>query len=133
VSENLDLVRSIFADWERGDFSSVEWAHPEIDYVFADGPSPGRWTGLSGMAEGWRNFGSAWEQFRSEADEYRDLDAESVLVLSHSSGRGKASRVQIAEMRSDGAHVFQLRCGKVTRLVIYWDRDRALGDLGLEE
>jgi hypothetical protein len=40
---------------ERGDYSSAEWAHPEIEFVLADGPDPGSWTGLVGVAEGWRD------------------------------------------------------------------------------
>jgi hypothetical protein len=30
-SANLDLVCSICAGWERGEYAWVEWAHPEID------------------------------------------------------------------------------------------------------
>jgi hypothetical protein len=70
ASANIDFVRSIHAAWDRGDYSSVEWAHPEIEFVIADGTQPGR-------------------------------------------------------------NVFHLRDGKVTRLVIYHERDRALADLGL--
>ena len=129
--ENLELVRSIYAAWERGDFSSAEWAHPEIEYVIADGPEPGTWTGLSGMGEAMRSILSAWEEFRGEPEEYRALDDERVLVLTRRSGRGRTSGVELAQMQATGAQLFHVRGGKVTRFVTYWDREQALADLGL--
>jgi ketosteroid isomerase-like protein len=131
--ENVEVVRSIFAAWERGDFSHAEWAHPEIELVIADGPTPGSWTGVAEMAEVWREALSAFEELRTEADEYRALDEERVLVLVHFSGRGKTSGVEVGDIHMKGANVFHIRGGKVTRLVLYWDRERAFADLGLEE
>ncbi|HTQ68803.1 MAG TPA: nuclear transport factor 2 family protein [Solirubrobacteraceae bacterium] len=134
MSENLDLVRSIYADWERGDFRSAAWADPEIDYGFPDGPWPVDRTGLAGMAEGEREFLSAFANFRIEADEFREMDDERVLVLHHASGHGKTSGLDFAQLwPTGGACLFHLRDGKVTRFVGYFDRDRALADLGLEE
>ena len=57
--ENVEIAQSIYAAWGRGDYSSAEWAHPEIEYVSADGPVPGSSTGLAGMAEVFRGWLSA--------------------------------------------------------------------------
>jgi ketosteroid isomerase-like protein len=135
MSANVDLVRSIYAAWERGDYSSSEWAHAEVECVATDGPSPGRWTGLAVMAEGWRDWLSAWEEYRTEVDEYRELDGERVLVLvlDRRSGRGKTSGLEIGQVRTKGASVLHVREGKVRQFVGYWDRERAFADLGLKE
>ncbi len=133
MSENLDLVRSIFVAWERGDYSSAEWAHPEIEFVLADGPSPGSWKGVPGMTEGFRDFVSAWQEYRVAAEEYRELDDERVLVVVQQSGRGKTSGVDLDQVRTESASLFQARNGKMTRYVIYLALNNALADLGLEE
>ena len=133
MSENLDLVRSIHADWKRGDFSKAEWAHPEIDFVFADGPSPGTWTGLTAMRATMREYLSTWQNARLEAEEYRELDDDRVLVLNRPYGRGKTSGLDTSDVGATGAQVFYVRDGRVVRLVVYFDRDRALTDLRLEE
>ena len=135
MSENLDLVRSIYADWERGEFfsGSGEWVDPEIEFVVDGGPEPGRWTGLNGLIEGTRRILSAWEDWRPQADEYRELDNERILVLFRPSGRGKTSGMEVGQVTGRAANLFCVRGGKVTKLVAYWDRDRALADLGLEE
>jgi hypothetical protein len=49
-------VSSTFAAHERGDFGDADWAHPDIEYVVVDGPNPGTYCGLKGIAEGWRDF-----------------------------------------------------------------------------
>jgi ketosteroid isomerase-like protein len=132
ASPNLDLVRSVYAALERGDYSSADWADPEIEFVLADGPAPCSWRGPAGMAEAWRGFLSAWEEASTDVEEYRELAGDRVLVLEHFSARGKRSGLEVGQMRTKGAALFQVSGGKVTRLVVYWDRDRALADLGLD-
>jgi ketosteroid isomerase-like protein len=131
ATANVALVRSICAAWERGDYRSAEWAHPDIEFVLADGPDPGTWTGLEGMAEGWRGRLGPWQGFRQEADEFRELDAQRVLVSFRVSGRGKTSGLNLAQVHPRSLGLFEIRDDKVTRFVAYFDRERALGDLGL--
>ena len=85
------------------------------------------------MARKWREFLTAWDDYRVEADEYRELDEERVLVALTAQGRGKASGLDIGATgaRRGSATLFHLRAGKVTRLVPYFDRARALADVGL--
>ena len=129
--ENVDLVRSIWAAWERGDLSSVEWADPAVEYVIGDGPVPGRWTGLAEMAKAGRENVDAWDDLRFQVDEYRALGDERVLVFFRYTGRGRMSGLELAQLRAEGVGLFQVRDGKVTSVVQYWDRQRGLADLGL--
>jgi ketosteroid isomerase-like protein len=131
--ENVELVRSIYADWERGDFSSVAWAHPDIEYVITDGPTPGRWTGHAGLRDGFHHFAGAWDTLHVKATEFRELDDERVLVLTRLSGHGRRSGLDLAQIKGGGADVLYVHGGKVTRFVLYNDRERALADLGLSE
>jgi ketosteroid isomerase-like protein len=85
------------------------------------------------MRKGFRDFVSPWEDYRSEPNEYRELDGERVLVFSRLSGRGKTSQVELGDLQATMAFLVYIRDGKVTRLVRYFDRDRAFADLGLED
>jgi ketosteroid isomerase-like protein len=87
--------------------------------------------GTGRNAEGWREFVSAWEEYRIEVEEYREIDDERVLVLFHASGRGRISGLEVGQLRMKAAVLYHVRGGKVTRMVHYYDRDRALADLGL--
>jgi hypothetical protein len=133
VSQNVELVRSINEAWERGDYSSTEWADPEIEFVVADGPEPCSGKGLIGLGQAWGAWLSAWEDVRVWVDEYRDLDDERVLILQRKSGRGKHSGLEIGEMHAKSATICHIRGGKVTKMILYYERENALADLGLKE
>ena len=89
MSANLDLVRSIYAAWERGDFSRADWADPEIEYSWVEGPAPRTWTGLKGMAEANQDVLGAWDDVRLEAMQYREIDNQRVFVQFVQYGRAR--------------------------------------------
>ena len=99
MSANLDLERSIYADWERGDFSRADWVAPEIEFERRGGLARLTVQGAAAVAEAWREFLHAWADAPSKADEYRELDSERVLVFSHYSGHGKLSGLEMEDMR----------------------------------
>jgi ketosteroid isomerase-like protein len=130
MSANVDLVRSIYDAWERGDLGHVEWADPEIEYVIADSVEAGVWRGLDEMSRHVRMTLSEMENWREQADEYRELTDGRVPVLTTFASRGASSGVDV---QGTGARLFEIRGERVTRMTLHWSRERALADLGLEE
>jgi ketosteroid isomerase-like protein len=128
VSENVELVRSLYKAWERG--WPADRVDPEIEWVVAGGPDPGTWKGLAAVTDAIRDQLSDFEDWRIEPEEIREIDDERVLVLTRASGRGKTSGIEVESKRAQLLHI---RGGKVTRSVYYHDREQALADLGLKE
>jgi ketosteroid isomerase-like protein len=128
-SANLDLVRSIFAATERGDYSTTQWADPGVEYVLVDELQPFTAVGVAGLAEAMRTLFMDIADVHMEAEEYRELDHERVLVLTRFFGRGKRSGVPVSRRLGE---VFEIHEGKVARVVVYIDRDRMYADLGPE-
>jgi ketosteroid isomerase-like protein len=130
MSENLDLVRSIYEAWERGDFTRVDWADPATELVRPESLDGEALKGRDASQGGWGEGLAAWKDFRAEAHEYRVLDAERVVVFGRMRGTG---RLGGASADTETVNLFEVRGGRVVRLVLYANRDRALADLGLAE
>jgi uncharacterized protein len=122
---NADLIRPLFEEWGRGNWQPrFDVYHPHMEWGWSD-----EFPGLGGVCEDsrapnprMRAWLSEWDDWRAEAEEYLEL-GDYVVVFTAYSGRGKGSGV---EVHQPGAHVFQLRDGKVVRLEIFADRKRAI-------
>ena len=130
MPSNLELVKSIYARWEKGDFTSADWADPEIEFAMHGGLNTGEWRGIEAMTEVWTTMLRAWVDLRAIPEEVRELDDGRILVYLRNEGRGKGSGIDIHGISARSANVFTVRDGKVTRLELYWEREDAVADLG---
>jgi hypothetical protein len=130
MTASLELVRSIYTLWERGDHRY--WADPEIQYVTVGGPDRSGSVGPGvPMAESFREWLGDWSDLKAAADEYLALDREHVLVPYRSEAPGPTSGSNQAQARAQGATLFQVRASRVTTIVQYYDREHAFADLGV--
>jgi uncharacterized protein len=122
---NADLLRPIYEEWGRGNWRpNFELYDPHMEWGWSD-----EFPGLAGVFEDHedpnprlRAWLSGWEDWRAEAEEFLEF-GNHVVVLAIYWGRGKGSGVEISQQ---GAHVFELRDGKVVRLEIFASRQKAI-------
>ena len=122
---NVDLIKPIYEEWGRGNWRPRFGVyHPNMEWGWSD-----EFPGLAGVYEDHEDpnprlltWLSGWEHWRAEADEFVEF-GDFVVVLATYHGRGRGSGVEISQ---EGAHVFELRDGKVVRLEIFATRSKAL-------
>ena len=122
---NADLLQPIYEKWGRGNWRpNFELYDPHMEWGWSD-----EFPGLAGVYEDHedpnprlRAWLSGWEDWRAEAEEFLEV-GDHVVVLAIYWGRGRGSGVEISQQ---GAHVFELRNGKVVRLEIFASRDKAI-------
>jgi ketosteroid isomerase-like protein len=131
--ENLEIVRGIYAEWEKGNFQAAlpildreitfeVWMPDSNEMVVRHGLNR-----LEGFMRDW--FGQ-WEGYRVIGDEFRAIGSDHVFVGGRQAGTGRRSGV---EVDSPGFTVWTFRAGKVVRLLAHYDRDSALEAAGLRE
>src|SRR6185312_1151397 len=100
MSENLNLVRSMFDSWAAGELDPTEWAHPDIEFDEPDGPDARSVKGIEALRVRIRDFRDNMSEWRIEAETCRELEDGRVLVLSRVTGRGGASGMRIGQGRA---------------------------------
>jgi ketosteroid isomerase-like protein/mannose-6-phosphate isomerase-like protein (cupin superfamily) len=125
--ENVDMVRRVYEEWSRGDFSAGELFDPDVEFDMVDWPGRAKARGVPGMRQAWVESLRAWEDFRAEPGEFIE-SGQNVVVPTHVTARGRGSG---AEVTADTATVWTFDGGRVTRLALHWDAAAALEAMGL--
>jgi ketosteroid isomerase-like protein len=124
---NLEVVKGIFSAWGRGDFSSVEWADPEIEFTIP-GPDAHVHRGVEAMGRAWAEWLGAFDEFSVTGEAFHDA-GDKVVVEQIFRGKGKGSGIPVDEI--PGASVFTLRDGKVIRFEGHITLEAALHSAGI--
>ena len=125
--ENVQIVRRVYESWAKGDFSDPEPYHPDIRFEMPDWPEGASAHGVEEMSKTWFQALNAWDGFRSEPKEFI-AHGPHVLVRNHITARGRESGLVVD---ADTASVFTLEDGRIVRLALYWNVERARRVAGL--
>jgi ketosteroid isomerase-like protein len=129
--ENVEIVRSIYAAWGRGDYDAalalidreVEWFGPP------DISGSGLEWGHAGVRRSLIEWVGAWDDYEFELRDVVDF-GDDVLSEGRQRGRGKGGGVDVAEAIFS---VWTIRPGHVVRQRMFRDRAQTLEAVGPRE
>lgn len=127
--ENVELVRSIYAAWLRGE-GGLDKFDSDITMVESIAvPGAVDVSGIDAVERYIRSFAKYWDEIRIEPQQYIDAD-DRVVVVAQLTGRGRSSGVVVKRLWS---YVWTVRDGKALRMEAYADKQEALAAAGLAE
>lgn len=128
--ENVELVRSVYEGWARGDFSvAAELTAPGFEYrQNPEAVEPGTRRGGE-IGNALRGIFDVYEDFRLEPSEFIDA-GDRVLVVSRALGTAKGSGL---DLDMDVFSVWTVNDGRLTSNAVFTDRKGALEAAGLSE
>jgi ketosteroid isomerase-like protein len=124
-SENVDLVRSIYAAWLEGT-SARGFIHPEIEYV--NPPDAVE----SGTRHGPESFGlirDAYDDVEVRPDRFVD-SGDDVVVVATLTGVSRGARIPVKRQQG---YVWTVRAGKAVRFRWFNSPGEAFAAAGIEE
>jgi ketosteroid isomerase-like protein len=128
--ENVEIVRSLYDCWLRGDMG-LELLDPDISMVeSATLPGAASAFGIGAVRRYIESFSKHWDEIRFEPQEFIDAADDGVVVVARLVGKGKRSGIEVNRV---WAYVWTVRGSKVKSMVGYANRAEALKAVGLAE
>ena len=130
--ENVEVARSFFAAFaDRDHGAAAAVLHPEVEIrpAIVGGPEGVVYRGLDGNTQFWADIDAAWSEFRIEAEEFRDL-GDQVLLLGRAFARAEGSGIALDE---PSAWLAVIHEGRIVRFRSFSNQLEALEAAGLRE
>ena len=134
--ENVELMRWLVDAFNKRDVAGfVSKCHPDLEWVpalitRAEGGSESTYRGIEGFRRWIAETDEVMEEFQVQAEAYRDVGDDRVLLLGVVIGKGRLSG---ADVQAELGQVFTLRDGQLVSYRGYLDRAEALEAVGLRE
>lgn len=128
--KSVDLVRKAMDAWNREDMEALialSDAHVEFVSIFA-GMEGRTYRGYDGLREYFTDMRDTWTEFHRDIEKMIDADDDQVVVFFRLRGTARASGVPVDEQVTT---VFELKAGRLYRMVVFRNREEALAAAGL--
>jgi ketosteroid isomerase-like protein len=130
--ENVELVINYIDAWNREDMQVLTaLSDPEVEFVSIFAGMEGRtYRRNEGIREYFADMRDTWTEFYRDVQRVIDAGDGRAVVFFRLRGTARASGVPVDE---DVTTVFELRNKRVSRMVVFRDRQEALQSAGLSE
>jgi ketosteroid isomerase-like protein len=128
--ENVDVARRWADAIRRGDLAESLWA-PDLEIVNAKGWAlEATYHGYEGLRRWWSDLEEAFSDLAMEVEEIRPVDGDRLLTVQRFVGHFRQTGIRFD---APWASVLTLKGGRITHVVGYVSKRRALQAVGLSE